>query len=166
MRKLVLLLLLLLAKQSGFATGADSRIRQYRQSHEHQILREFVALLSIPNVASDRQNIRQNAAFIVQMMKQRGLSPQLLKAKDANTPPAVYAEWRTGGATRTIILYAHYDGQPTDPKQWTASLPWVPTLFSAPLEIGGKILPLPNERDAINPEWRLYARSASDDKAG
>src|SRR3989441_5205000 len=166
MRRLRLLLVLVLAGHSSFALTGEDRIRQYRRSHEHQILREFVSLLSIPNVASDGENIRRNAALIMEMMKQRGLDSRLLEAETPNVPPAVYAEWRTPGATRTIILYAHYDGQPTDPKQWTGTLPWQPVLRSAALEAGGKLLPLPTENGPIDPEWRLYARSASDDKAG
>jgi acetylornithine deacetylase/succinyl-diaminopimelate desuccinylase-like protein len=166
MRRLILLLILSLASQSIFGIVVDDRVRQYRRSHEHEILREFVSLLSIPNVASDRENIRKNAAFILEMMKQRGLEPRLLEAKTPNVPPAVYGEWRTPVATRTIILYAHYDGQPTDPKQWTGTQPWQPTMRSAALEAGGKILALPSENEPINSEWRLYARSASDDKAG
>jgi acetylornithine deacetylase/succinyl-diaminopimelate desuccinylase-like protein len=166
MRRLILLLILSLASQSILGIVFEDKVRQYRRSHEHEILREFVSLLSIPNVASDHENIRKNAAFIAEMMMQRGLEPRLLEAKTANVPPAVYGEWRTSGATRTIILYAHYDGQPTDPRQWTGTLPWQPTMRSAALEAGGKILPLPSENEAINSEWRLYARSASDDKAG
>jgi acetylornithine deacetylase/succinyl-diaminopimelate desuccinylase-like protein len=166
MRRLILLLTLSLASQSIVGATGDDRVRQYRRLHEHEILREFVHLLSIPNVASDRENIRKNAAFIVEMMKQRGLEPRLLEAKTPNVPPAVYGEWRTPGATRTIILYAHYDGQPTDPRQWTGTQPWQPTMRSAALEAGGKILALPSENEPINPEWQLYARSASDDKAG
>ena len=45
-------------------------------------------------------------------------------------------------------------------------MPWQPTLRTAALEVGGKILPAPKAGEAINPEWRLYARSAADDKAG
>ena len=166
MRRLIFLLILSLTSQSIFGIVAENKVRDYRRSHEREILREFVSLLSIPNVASDRENIRKNAAFIVEMMKQRGLESQLLEAKTPHVPPAVYGEWRTPGATRTIILYAHYDGQPTDPKQWTGTLPWQPTMRSAALEAGGKILPLPNGNEPIDSEWRLYARSASDDKAG
>jgi acetylornithine deacetylase/succinyl-diaminopimelate desuccinylase-like protein len=166
MRNLIVLLLLALISLTASAIAADNNITQYRRSHEHQILREFIELLSIPNVASDRQNIRKNAAFIVEMMKRRGLNPELLEAKESNTPPAVYAEFKAPGATRTIILYAHYDGQPVDPKQWTATAPWQPALFSAPIEAGGKLLSLPTENDPINPQWRLYARAAADDKAG
>lgn len=139
--------------------------RQYRQAHEHQILNEFVRLLSIPNVATDTINIRKNATFILDMMRRRGLNPQLLQPDDPKAPPAIYGEWSTPGATRTLVFYAHYDGQPTDAKQWTGSRPWQPVFRSSALETGGKRVVIPL-KGRINPEWRLYARSAADDKAG
>ena len=150
-----------------FATTivAQSTIRDYRRAHERQIIGEFTLLLAIPNVASDRQNIRRNAEFIVQMMQRRGLNPQLLEGKATDTPPAVYGEWKVPGATRAIVMYAHYDGQPVDPKQWTASPPFQPTWRTAALESGGTVATLPAMGE-INSEWRLYARSSSDDKAG
>ena len=141
-------------------------VREYRRANEHRILREFIRLLSIPNVAADRENIRLNAAHIVELMRARGLEPRLLEASAPEAPPAVYGEWRVPGAARTLVFYAHYDGQPTDPQKWTGSHPWRPVLRSAPLEAGGKLIPSPNAGDPINSEWRLYARSASDDKAG
>jgi len=144
---------------------AQSPIRAYRQTHERQILEEFTRLLAIPNVASDRENIRRNAQFILEMMQRRGLNPRLLETASKESPPAVYGEWKIPGATHSIVLYAHYDGQPTDPKQWTGTLPWQPVWRTAALESGGQIMALPAD-GAINPEWRLYARSASDDKAG
>src|SRR5437870_4189090 len=147
------------------ALMAQSSVRDYRRAHERQIIDEFTRLLAIPNVASDRQNIRRNAEFIREMMRRRGLNPQLLEGKTTDTPPAVYGEWKTPGATHSVIFYAHYDGQPVDPKQWTASPPFQPTWRSAALEAGGQIVALPAKGE-INPEWRLYARAASDDKAG
>ncbi len=145
---------------------ADGSVREYRRTHEHEILKEFMELLAIPNVAEDRENIRRNAAAIMKMMQRRKLQPRLLEASDPAAPPAVYGEWKTPGATRTLIFYAHYDGQPTDPRRWNESLPWQPVLRTAQLEAGGKLLPVPKANEAINPEWRLYARSAADDKAG
>jgi acetylornithine deacetylase/succinyl-diaminopimelate desuccinylase-like protein len=144
---------------------AQSPIREYRHAHERQILDEFTRLLTIPNVASDAPNIRRNAQFIIEMMKRRGLNPRLLETAARESPPAVYGEWKIPGATRSVVFYAHYDGQPTDPKQWTGTMPWQPVWRSAALESGGQIVALPTD-GAINPEWRLYARSASDDKAG
>jgi acetylornithine deacetylase/succinyl-diaminopimelate desuccinylase-like protein len=151
----------------AFATlaTAQSSVREYRQAHEREILSEFTRLLAIPNVASDLPNIRRNAAFLMEMMQRRGLNPRLLETKSKDSPPAVYGEWKVPGAAHSIILYAHYDGQPVDPKAWTASPPWEPTWRTAALEKGGKVTTLPAQGE-INPEWRLYARSASDDKAG
>jgi acetylornithine deacetylase/succinyl-diaminopimelate desuccinylase-like protein len=144
----------------------QQQVRDHRKANEQRMLREFLSLLSIRNIASDNENIRKNAGLIMEMMKQRGLNPRLLEAQTPNTPPAVFAEWTTPGATRTLILYAHYDGQPTDPKQWTGSLPWEPVIRSAALEAGGRTISDDGPTHAINPEWRIYARSASDDKAG
>src|SRR5207237_2598207 len=146
-------------------TFAQTSTRDYRRAHEHQILTEFTRLLAIPNVASDRENIRRNAQVILEMMQRRGLNPQLLEVKTKDVPPAVFGEWKAPGAKQAIVLYAHYDGQPVDPKQWTASPPFQPTWRSAAYESGGKIVTLPDNGE-INPEWRLYARAASDDKAG
>ena len=165
--RFVLVTILLAASAVRYEVASQqSKIRDYRVANEHRILEEFVTLLSIPNVASDHVNIRRNAALIIEMMRRRGLEPRLLEAGNSTVPPAIYGEWKVPGATRTIILYAHYDGQPTDPKQWVGTMPWQPILRSASLEAGGTILSLPKSGEKIDPEWRLYARSASDDKAG
>ena len=159
------LLLLLLLPVSLFAQTTQQKVREYRRANEPRILSEFTTLLSIPNVASDVVNIRRNASHILQMMKDRGLNPRLLETATQNAPPAVYGEWKTPGATRTILVYAHYDGQPTDPLKWTSGPPWTPQFYTAALEANGQNW-TPHAAPPFNPEWRIYARSASDDKAG
>ena len=157
---------LLFCLQTFAQSQLTKSVREYRQNNEHQILQEFFRLLSIPNVASDTENIYRNANYLVAEMKKRGLNSRLLSAKDKKVPPAVYGEWIVPNAKQTVIFYAHYDGQPTVLSQWKGSTPWKPVLRSASLGKNGKILPLPNEGEKINPEWRVYARSASDDKGG
>jgi hypothetical protein len=66
-------------------TNTQDSVRAFRRANEHKILGEFLSLLSIPNIASDNVQIRKNAGKIVEMMKQRGLSPRLLEAKTPNT---------------------------------------------------------------------------------
>lgn len=159
--------LAILTVLSGFTlASAQSPVRDYRRAHERQIIDEFTRLLAIPNVASDHQNIRRNAEFILAMMQRRGLNPRLLEARTKDTPPAVYGEWKVPGATHSIVFYAHYDGQPTDPKQWTGTLPWQPVWRTAALESGGTIVKAAGDGRPLDPEWRLYGRSSSDDKAG
>ena len=144
----------------------QAAVRQFREAGEQRILAEFMQLLAVPNVASDTSGIRRNAELITAMMEKRGLSPRLLRSRDKSAPPLIYGEWRVPAATRTIVFYAHYDGQPTDPAKWTGSGPWKPVLRSGPLDRGGQIIAVPAAGARINPEYRIYARSASDDKAG
>ena len=68
------------------------------------------------------------------------------------------------GATRTLLFYAHYDGSPLSPKDWLTP-PFQPALRSGAVERDGQVIPLPEAGKPFNPEWRIYARSASDDKA-
>ena len=163
-----LLFLLVLLSFPVSAQTTQEKVRDYRRANEQPLLREYFEFLSLPNVANDGPNIRRNAARIMEMMKQRGLDPRLLEADTPNTPPAVFAEWKTPGAQRTLLFYAHYDGQPTDPKQWTGTLPWTPVFRTAAIEAGGRIVSDdgPPVSSPIDPQWRIYARSASDDKAG
>jgi acetylornithine deacetylase/succinyl-diaminopimelate desuccinylase-like protein len=145
---------------------AQNSVREYRQANEHRLLSEFVRMLAFPNVASDTPNIRRNADYLVAEMLKRGLKPRLLEAADKKVPPVVYGEYNIPGATKTVTFYAHYDGQPTDPADWAGSKPWEPVLRSAALEKNGKTIAFPIAGEKIDPEWRIYARSASDDKAG
>jgi acetylornithine deacetylase/succinyl-diaminopimelate desuccinylase-like protein len=143
---------------------AANAARAWRQQHERAIVDEYMSLLAIPNVSRDRENIRRNAAQIAAMMERRGIAAKLVSIENAN--PIVFGEIRTPGATRTIAFYAHYDGQPLDEKEW-ATPPFTPTLRERPSANNelGRIVPLPEPGTAFDPEWRLYARAASDDKA-
>jgi acetylornithine deacetylase/succinyl-diaminopimelate desuccinylase-like protein len=150
------------AQRAEGGARARAAARAYREHNEAAIINEFAMLLAIPNLASDSANIRRNADLLVQMLERRGFRNTRLLTVPGG-PPAVYGELPSPGATRTLVLYAHYDGQPLDPKQW-ASPPWSPVLLDRPREKGGTPIPLlPAMR--IDPEARIYARSAGDDKA-
>ncbi len=146
----------------GTPQATRQRVRAYRLSQEHAILRELAEFLSIPNLSSDREAIRRNAEFLRAMLERRGVRVEILEVGGA--PPAVYGELLVPNARYTIVFYAHFDGQPVDPAQW-ASDPWTPILRDRPLEQGGREIPWSALPTPIPGEWRLYARSASDDKA-
>lgn len=144
------------------------KIRKYREANEHKMISEFVSLLSIPNVTNDSVNIKKNADFIMQAMQERGIGKvQLLYPTTSKAFPAVYGEVNTPGATQTIIFYAHYDGQPVNAAQWAKGLaPFTPVLTNESLEKGGSIIEFPMLEKPYDPQWRIYSRGASDDKAG
>lgn len=138
------------------------KIKKYRIENEIDILQEYSQFLSIANPASDRINIQKNADHIVSILKKRKFKTLFLRIE--GSPPAVYGELRKEGAKHTILLYSHYDGIPVEPEKW-ASNPWKAVLRDKPLEEGGKIVSLSEAKGKIQGEWRLYARSSSDEKA-
>lgn len=140
---------------------AVAAARNWREAHERAIVAEFMELLAMPNLARDASAIRRNAAAVSAVLEKRGVKTRLLEVPGA--PPVVFGELAAPGATRTLIFYAHYDGQPLDPKEW-ATPPWQPVLRNGPLDHNGDLVALPSS-GPIDPEWRIYARSASDDKA-
>jgi acetylornithine deacetylase/succinyl-diaminopimelate desuccinylase-like protein len=154
---------LLMLAACSFPAAAQTPVRTYVEAHKPQILRELTELLAVPNVASDHENIRRNADLIRKIMRQRGVPTRLLETPGA--PPVVFGEIKIPGAQRTLVFYAHYDGQPVDAKEWAGGNPFQPTLRSAMIENDGRVLPMPVAGQRIDPEWRLYARSSSDDKA-
>jgi acetylornithine deacetylase/succinyl-diaminopimelate desuccinylase-like protein len=136
---------------------AIATVAQAAPPSRRSVITEFSDFLAIPNLASDAPNIARNAAAIQAMFEKRGASTRLLTLDGA--PPIVVVDIPANGATRTIAFYAHYDGQPVDPKQWQGA-PWTPVMRDA----AGNDVDWRNAA-ALNPEWRLYARSSGDDKA-
>jgi len=149
--------------QAPASTALRADVQSYARAHDIEIVRELTDFLAIRNLASDAPNIRRNADRLLTMMTARGITSHLLESPSGG-PPAVYGELRSPGATKTVVFYAHYDGQPVDSTQW-ASPPWLPVLRDKPLEASGQVITVPTTAGSINGEWRLYARSASDDKA-
>jgi acetylornithine deacetylase/succinyl-diaminopimelate desuccinylase-like protein len=145
-------------------TAADVRAaaRVYREQHEGAIITEFAELLSLPNLASDSVNIRRNADHLLRLLQGRGFANTRLLTVPGG-PPAVYGEMMQPGATKTLVLYAHYDGQPVDAARWTTP-PWSPVLRTKEVHLGGVVIPMPAAGGRVDGEARIYGRSAGDDK--
>lgn len=144
-------------------------IKQYvaSEKNKHRWLRNYTEFISIPNVLGDSLNILKNANFISDWLKRNGVKSQLLFSGKHGSAPVVYGEVINPKATTTLAFYAHYDGQPVNPKQWAEGLaPFTPVLTSDRLDKGGKIIAFPGDNDPVNEQWRLYGRGSSDDKAG
>ena len=123
--------------------------RDYTSPRQTELTQQFSDFLSIPNVAADPANLRKNADFLVAQLQQRGAEAKLLTdpALPIDVPPVVYGEIKTPGARRTIVFYAHYDGQPVTPSEWDTGQPFTPIVKQ------------------VDGEPRIYARGAGDDKA-
>ncbi|MGE3274887.1 MAG: M20/M25/M40 family metallo-hydrolase [Vicinamibacterales bacterium] len=153
-----------LAAAQAPAQGAALRetIDRWVGRHQRDVVSELADLLALPNVAADRSNMRRNAERLREMLEQRGFTAELLET-DGN--PLVWGELRVDGASRTLLLYAHYDGQPVDPANWKQASPFTPILRDGRLEDGAREIPGLGTLNEYKPEWRVYGRSASDDKS-
>lgn len=141
----------------GSAAEVRDQVHKYRLAHENEIVGEFVRLLSIPNLASDTPDIERNAQAIAKMLESRGVGVHLLRVPEA--PPMVYGSLSAPGVRAIVGIYAHYDGQPVDSSQWQ-SPPFSPVLRD------GAGQPVDwKAQTHYDPESRIYARSAGDDKA-
>ncbi len=156
-----------LALASAYPAVAKDVSRQVAKawvaSHETQILDEFTTFLAMPDVATTIADVDKNADYLKSQLEDRGFKVRILRAAP-DTPATVFAELRTPGAKRTVLYYAHYDGQPTAQKGWL-SPPFQPTmrtgaLSTNPAVVNWRAVPAPRD-----PSWRIYARAAGDDKA-
>lgn len=163
MRILTALILALSAMQTSAdsisASEVTSSVRSHRQANEQQIVDDFIRLLSMPNVATNADDVRTNAEFIAEYLGQRGVATRLLESP--GSPPAVYGEIGPEDADITLLIYVHYDGQPVQEENW-ASDPWTPLIRDGRVEDGATKV---KATAPFDPEWRIYARSAGDDKA-
>jgi acetylornithine deacetylase/succinyl-diaminopimelate desuccinylase-like protein len=173
---LVLVVLVALAAENSLAQGprlpvtgalpdtigeATNAGRHYTATHAQDLVLQLAALVAIPNVATDPGNIRRNAQAIVNLFAERGVHAVLWDSGAGS--PAIFAQLALRGARATILFYAHYDGQPAMPHGWVTP-PWQPTLRAGRLEAGAPVVDL-NSTQPLQPDWRLYGRSTSDDKA-
>ena len=134
--------------------------RAYVEAHRKDITQEFLKLVSVPDLHGDVPNLKRNADLLLSMMKQHGLDAQLWDTSGG--VPVVFGQKLIPGATRTILFYAHYDGQPVDPKRWRQSDPFAPVIRTDTIEAGGQtVRDIPNQ---VPDSWRVYARGAGDDK--
>ncbi len=167
MRMITFLVLALSINHQLIAQTVQQKVRMYRQANELKIINDYTEFLSIPNVSRDTINIRKNAAYIASWMNQLGIITELLYGITPGVTPAVFGKIMVPGAIHTIAFYAHYDGQPVNPKQWASGLqPFEPVFLTASAERGGQIVKPNAGATSFDPNWRISGRGSTDDKAG
>ena len=126
---------------------------------------ELLDLLAIPDVADNPADIQRNAAFLQQAFIRRGFKTQLLD-NPAHRPQVLAELASTAADAKTLLLYIHFDGQPVIPAEWAQKNPFDPVIKQR--DAGGAWQEVGRERLAarpLDPELRVFARAASDDKA-
>ncbi len=117
--------------------------QEYIQQNKDRYVEELIELLRIPSVSTDsskKDAIHQAANFLLSQFKQFNFNKVELFETPGN--PIVYAEHCPHADKPTVLIYGHYDVQPSDPDHL-----WDSPAFEPVIKDGN-----------------IYARGASDDK--
>jgi acetylornithine deacetylase/succinyl-diaminopimelate desuccinylase-like protein len=156
MKTIALFMVLLAVSLSAAPSPEVLRVREWRASNEGAILTELMQLIAVPNVASDRPNIIKNADLLTAMFEKRGFQVARWETKGS---PILFARRDATNARGSVIFYFHYDGQASDPKEWTRGAPYSPAAY-----LGDEPFAISPRSSGVDPNVRIYGRSTSDDK--
>ncbi|MBN3583635.1 M20/M25/M40 family metallo-hydrolase [Algoriphagus aestuarii] len=160
--KKILLLFLTLNCFQGFAQElSKNQIEQLTDKNWQHGLSLLQEIVSMPNDAFYPEQIEVNLKWCEDQFKNRNWTSERLVTDGI---PLLLVEKKAPGATKTILFYFHVDGQAVDRSKWDQENPYSPVLKS---QTGsGSWETIPNERleKEYDPNWRIFARSASDDK--
>jgi acetylornithine deacetylase/succinyl-diaminopimelate desuccinylase-like protein len=151
-----MLKVLVAAGQSGPNSLEKISNGKTRQAIEE--LREFVAL---PNDANVKTDIQLNAEWLQKAFLKRRFNTKILPTENT---PLVFAEKSNPKANITLLFYMHYDGQAVDPSKWFQENPYKAVMKERNAAGEWSEIPWGSIKDPINPAWRMFGRSTSDDK--
>jgi acetylornithine deacetylase/succinyl-diaminopimelate desuccinylase-like protein len=141
---------------SAAPSPAVLQVREWRQTRERQIVAELMQLVSLPNIASNKADIIKNADALTGMFEKRGFTVARIQTPGS---PVLIARRDAANAVGTLTFYMHYDGQPTEAKDWTIGQPFAPVAM-----LGETRFDLATTSAALSPDLRIYGRAVADDK--
>src|ERR1700694_2109723 len=80
------------------AQGKNAAVKEWIAANQPAVMQEFVQLVSIPDVKTDKPNIARNAEFLQKMLTRHGFAAQVWESPST---PMVYGEHLVPGAKRT-----------------------------------------------------------------
>jgi len=117
-------------------------------------------LLSLPNDANVPADILALLGWLEGAFGERGFTTRRLPTAGS---PLLLAERDSPASDRTVLIYLQSDGQPVDPNAWEQPDPYTPVLKEE-RDGGWVVIPWDRLEGEWDPDWRIYARSASDSK--
>ncbi len=117
--------------------------QDYIEDNKDRFLDELFELLRIPSISADsayKADVRKTAEYVEQKLRDAGADKVCLEETSGN--PIVYGEKMIDASKPTILVYGHYDVQPSVPDELWNTPPFEPTLI----------------------DGNIYARGACDDK--
>jgi acetylornithine deacetylase/succinyl-diaminopimelate desuccinylase-like protein len=98
---------------------------RYVDQHRDRFLGELFTLLQQPSISAQNVGVAECADLLKFQMEAIGISARILPTAGH---PVVFGELKAPGATRTLLIYGHYDVQPPDPLELWRTPPFEPTI--------------------------------------
>lgn len=117
--------------------------KEYIESNKDRFLAELFDLLRIPSISADSSyagDVIKTAEFVKLQLEKAGAENVVLEK--TNGYPIVYGDKIVNPAWPTVLVYGHYDVQPSVPNELWETPPFEPTIRNG----------------------KIYARGACDDK--
>jgi len=124
------------------ATSAIEHFNAHSPEYLHG-LKELVRIPSISFPGFDPAPVKKCAEAVASLLAKSGF-PEVRLLETGVGYPSVFGQWTGAPGKPTVLLYAHYDVQPTGREELWTSPPFDPTVRNG----------------------RLYGRGTSDDKGG
>jgi acetylornithine deacetylase/succinyl-diaminopimelate desuccinylase-like protein len=118
------------------------KIFAYIDQNLTRFTEELFVLLRQPSISARWEGVEECSCLLIRLMEKVGVKARLLPMAGERNPPLVYGEVLNPTASRTLLIYGHYDVQPPEPLEAWDSPPFKPAIR------GGKI----------------YGRGTADDK--
>ena len=126
--------------------------------HAINLYREF---LSLPNDANFPDDILRMVEWMEAQFAERGFDMRRIPTDGS---PLLLATRLTDPNLPTVLVYLQSDGQPVDPAAWEQEDPYTPVLKARGDDGDFDRIPWDWLSQDYDPEWRVFARSASDSK--
>jgi acetylornithine deacetylase/succinyl-diaminopimelate desuccinylase-like protein len=117
--------------------------QDYIQKNKERFLNELLDWLKIPSISADsayKEDVRRAAEFVADKLRIAGA--ETVQVEETAGHPIVYGEKIIDPNLPTVLVYGHYDVQPSDPDDLWHTPPFEPTIK----------------------DGKIYARGACDDK--
>ena len=143
-----------------FISAAWLATAQSTESNLKAAINELEDFIGLPNFGLDKKDIEKNITWLEAAFQKRGMRCEVLQT-DGN--PLLLAQKAINKNLPTVLFYMHLDGQAVDTQKWDQDSPYQAVIKKKNAQ-GEWVEVTATNLDSVDREWRIFGRSASDDK--
>ena len=142
-------------------TLSAAEIKKLATEKFPEALDNLSAFLKLPNDGHDPDQVSKNLFWCDSIFKHLNFETQVISTEGA---PLLFAQKRHKKNAKTVLFYLQIDGQPVDTSKWDQADPFLPVLKRQLTKSRWQKLDPEIAIENFDPDWRIFARSASDSK--